>query len=164
MDKNKHDFRNNYQNVTIEIDSDDENESDELLHIPGLSIPIKFGVKYNLSHVEFEVSDIYELCDLTVESMEILSGHLNMKAYGSMKNWEYVACSYGMSSDSIMMMQRDYNPFELLCKKFPRKNLKEFIGLLQTMNRIDTLYSLKKIFDASLLCKTDKFGRFYNTK
>uniref|UniRef100_A0A7E4VT51 SEFIR domain-containing protein n=1 Tax=Panagrellus redivivus TaxID=6233 RepID=A0A7E4VT51_PANRE len=69
---------------------------------------------------------------------------LNPPAYGSMKNWEYIACIVGMTSDEIANLQRSSNPMNALLSHLSDQPLENLITAIGQCKRIDVLVSLAK--------------------
>ncbi|KIH62726.1 hypothetical protein ANCDUO_06987 [Ancylostoma duodenale] len=97
-----------------------------------------------LEDVRVRCPDSLRIRDLSDEALTLLSSHLNMPSYGTLKNWDSVGIQLGISDHEIMSFRHDPRPMEAVLKKCRDRPAKDLIKALQLCKRIDILYSLRK--------------------
>ncbi|RCN29234.1 hypothetical protein ANCCAN_25015 [Ancylostoma caninum] len=97
-----------------------------------------------LEDVRVRCPDSLRIRDLSDEALTLLSSHLSMPSYGSLKNWDSVGIQLGISDHEIMSFRHDPRPMEAVLKKCRDRPAKDLIKALQLCKRIDLLYSLRK--------------------
>ncbi|KAK6044653.1 hypothetical protein COOONC_17842 [Cooperia oncophora] len=97
--------------VTIEIDDEvaqgiNAKEVSSRKQGPWIRPPLR------LEDVHIRSVNSLSIGRLSNEAIALLTSHLNMPSYGSLKNWDSVGIYLGMSDNEIMSLRQDARPME----------------------------------------------------
>ncbi|VDL79982.1 unnamed protein product [Nippostrongylus brasiliensis] len=139
-------------NVTIEIDDDVAqgiSAKDVSLRKQGPWIrpPLR------IEEVLIESAALLSIADLSDETHAILNSHLSMPSYGSLKSWDSVGVQLGIADHEIMSFRQYPRPMEAVLKRCRSSSAKAIVKALQFCNRVDVLYSLRRLEKAGKLGK-----------
>ncbi|KAK5971377.1 hypothetical protein GCK32_004633 [Trichostrongylus colubriformis] len=130
--------------VTIEIDDEvaqgiSAKEVSSRKQGPWIRPPLR------LEDVRVRCANSLSVAKLSDEATALLTSHLSMPSYGSLKNWDSVGIYLGISDLEIMSLRQESRPMEAILKRCQHMPMKDIIRALQLCKRIDLLYSLKKL-------------------
>ncbi|WKY07947.1 hypothetical protein Q1695_007443 [Nippostrongylus brasiliensis] len=131
-------------NVTIEIDDEVAqgiSAKDVSLRKQGPWIrpPLR------IEEVHIESAALLSIADLSDETHAVLNSHLSMPSYGSLKSWDSVGVQLGIPDHEIMSFRQYPRPMEAVLKRCRSSSAKAIVKALQFCNRVDVLYSLKRL-------------------
>lgn len=130
--------------VTIEIDDDvaqgiSAKEVSTRRQGPWIRPPLR------IEDVRLRSACSFSVGELSNEAITLLSSHLSIPSYGSLKNWDSIGIHLGIPDHEVMSLRQDPKPMEAILKKCWTSPAKDVISALQFFNRIDLLYSLRKL-------------------